>query len=284
MNSTLISSLRLLAAGLALATATSAALSAPAPILVCYPGGPVSEAEANTAMASMLRVVERIGQWPANSFTSSFTTAADTCRSQLDQLKPAFAITSLGLFLEQRDAHHLVPVAQPRMKGATSERYRLLVQKGKYGRLDELKGKAIGGTVLEEPDFLQRIVFAGKLDPRSAFELKPSRQAIRALRALDKGELDAVLVNGQQFAALGSLPLQNPMEAIYTSGDIPLMGMVADSQASSASERERLARALQGMCGDSEGKKLCELFGIEAFVPASPGAIEPMITLWKQER
>ena len=257
--------------------------SAPAPIVVCYPGGPVSEAEANSAMGAMLRVVERIGQWPANSFSSAFTAQADQCRALLNSRKPAFAITSLGLFLEQQDAHHLVPVAQPRMKGATAERYRLLVRKGQYTSVDQLKGKSVGGTVFEEPDFIRRIVFAGKLDPQTAFDLKPTRQALRAIRSLDKGELDGVLLNGQQFAALGSLPLKSPLEPVFTSADIPLMGMVANSKTSTPDDRARFARALQAMCADSDGKKLCDLFGIEAFVPANAAAIEPMVTLWNRK-
>ena len=257
--------------------------SAPAPIVVCYPGGPVSEAEANNAMGAMLRVVERIGQWPANSFSSAFTAQADQCRALLNSRKPAFAITSLGLFLEQREAHSLVPVAQPRMKGATSERYHLLVRKGQYTSADQLKGKSVGGTVFEEPDFIRRIVFAGKLDPQTAFDLKPTRQALRAIRSLDKGELDGVLLNGQQFAALGSLPLKSPLEPVFTSADIPLMGMVANSKTSTPDDRARFARALQAMCADSDGKKLCDLFGIEAFVPANPAAIDPMVTLWNRK-
>jgi len=257
--------------------------SAPAPIVVCYPGGPVSEAEANNAMGAMLRVVERIGQWPANSFSSAFTAQADQCRTLLNSRKPAFAITSLGLFLEQREAHSLVPVAQPRMKGTTSERYRLLVRKGQFIRVDQLKGKSVGGTVFEEPDFIRRIVFAGKLDPQTAFDLKPTRQALRAIRSLDKGELDGVLLNGQQFAALGSLPLKSPLEPVFTSADIPLMGMVANSKTSTPDDRARFARALQAMCADSDGKKLCDLFGIEAFVPANPAAIDPMVTLWNRK-
>jgi hypothetical protein len=250
--------------------------------VVCYPGGPVSEAEANTAMGAMLRVVERLGGWPGNTFTSAFTARVDECRALLDRQKPAFAITSLGLFLEQRETHHFQPLVQPRMKGATAERYRLVAQKGKYPSLDSLKGKRVGGTVFEEPDFIRKIVFAGKVDPRTFFDLQPSRQAIRALRSLDKGELDAVLLSGQQYAALDSLQLKSPLEAVFISADIPLMGMVADSKTSTADDRARIAQALQATCDDDEGRKLCDLFGIEAFAPANAAAIEPVLTLWQQ--
>ena len=261
---------------------TTTASAAPAPIVVCYPGGPVSEAEANSAMGAMLRVVERVGDWDENSFTSFFTANADECRKLLNAKKPSFAIMSLGLFLEQRNTHNLTPVVQPRMKGATSERYRVMVKQGKFKALDELKGKAVGGTVFEESAFVRKIVFAGQYDPQTFFNLKLTRQAIRALRSLDKDELDAVVLNGQQYAALGSLRLKSPLEAVFTSADIPLMGMAANNKTSTAEDRARFAKALEGMCTDAEGRKLCDLFGVEAFVPANTGAIEPMIKLWNQ--
>jgi hypothetical protein len=263
---------------------SAAAIAAPdaVPIIVCYPGGPVNAKDANAAMGSMLRVVERVGQWPAGSLNSVFTAKADECRSLMDDKNPKFAIASLGIFLEQRDRHHLVPVVQPTIKGSSKERYRVIVQKGKFNSLEELKGKSLGGTVLDEPGFIGKIVFAGKFDPATFFDLKPSSQAIRALRSLDKGEMDAVILNDQQFNGLDSLNLTNPVEALFTSEEIPLMGMVADSKHSTPEERTRLGNALAGLCADAEGKKLCELFGVDSFAIVNPDHYEPMVKLWNK--
>ncbi|MDD5502720.1 MAG: PhnD/SsuA/transferrin family substrate-binding protein [Candidatus Thermoplasmatota archaeon] len=254
----------------------------PEMILVCYPGGSVNAKDANGAMSSMLRVIERVGQWQQNSFNSLFTAKSDECRKQMAEKNPKFAITSLGLYLELRTSHNLVPVVQPRIKGRTSERYRVMVQKDKYKGLDELKGKTMGGTVLEEPAFVGKIVFAGKYDPATFFVLKSSNQAIRALRALDKGELDAIILNEQQFGGLASLPMKTPLEAIFTSEEIPLMGVVANSATTTAEERARFGKALEVMCTDTEGKKLCELFGVEAFATANAAVFEPMVKLWTE--
>ncbi|MFM8332061.1 MAG: sterol transporter periplasmic substrate-binding protein BstB [Candidatus Methylumidiphilus sp.] len=255
-------------------------LAAPETLVVCYPGGPVNAKDANAAMAAMLRVVERVGQWPENSFTSLFTTKLGECRQQIADKQPKFAITSLGLYLELRGAHHLLPLVQPKIKGQTSEHYRIVAQAGKFAGVDGLKGKTLGGTVLEEREFIGKIVFAGQYDPASFFTLKPSPQAIRALRALDKGELDAVLLNEQQYAGLASLNLANPLEAVFTSAEIPLMGVVADSARSTAEERARFGHALESMCADAEGKKLCDMFGVEAFTPVDAAVFEPMLKLW----
>jgi ABC-type phosphate/phosphonate transport system substrate-binding protein len=266
-------------AGLLTPFAANAAVN-PEIIVVCYPGGSVNIKDANGAMSSMLRVVERVGQWQENSFNSLFTTKTDECRKQLAEKNPKFAITSLGLYLELRTQHNLVPVVQPKIKGGTSERYRVMVQKGKYKSLDELRGKTLGGTVLEEQSFIGKIVFAGKYDPASFFDLKTTTQAIRALRALDKGELDAVILNEQQFGGLASLHLDTPLETIFTSDEIPLMGVVANNAITTTEERARFGKALEGMCTDSEGKKLCELFGVESFVPVDAAVFEPMVKLW----
>lgn len=254
--------------------------AAPEMLLVCYPGGPINAKDANGAMSAMLRVVERVGHWPADSFTSRFTTKLDECRKLMDETSPKFAITSLGLYLELHARHRLVPLIQPMIKGRTSEQYRIVVQKGKFKTVEELKGKTLGGTVLEEEAFIGRIALAGKYDPASFFFLKPTNQAIRALRALDKGELDSVILNEQQYAALGSLSLQNPVEVLFTSEAIPLMGVVADGARTTAEERARFANALEGMCSDAAGKKLCELFGIDSFVSVEPAVFEPVAKLW----
>ena len=250
------------------------------PIVVCYPGGPVNPKDANAAMDSMLRVVERVGHWPAGSLNSVFTANLDECKSLMDSKNPKFSITSLGIFLDQRERHHLLPVVQPTIKGRTTERYRVFVHMGKYTTLEELKGKLLGGTVLDDPAFIGKIVFAGKYDPASFFNLQPTNQAIRAIRSLDRAEYDAVLLNEQQYNGLPSLKLKNPIEAIFVSEEIPLMGMMADSKNTTAEERTRMGNALAGMCDDAEGKKLCELFGVDAFKLVNPAQYEPMIKLW----
>lgn len=254
----------------------------PSTVVVCYPGGPVSEDDANKAMSAMLGVVERVGGWPANTFNSTFSSDVAGCEKLLTTNKPAFAITSLGIFLDQREALHLDPVVQPKMRGETTEQFHLVAIKGRFSSLEDLKGKMVGGTVFDEAAFIRKVVFANKLDPATDFQLKAGKQAIRALRALDKGELDAVLLNGQQYAALGSLPLTHELESVFTSASLPLMGLVADRETSTNDERARFAKALVDLCKDPDGKKLCDLFAIDAFVPASASAINPVIALWNK--
>lgn len=249
-------------------------------VLVCYPGGGNIDArQAQPAMQKMLGVIETLGGWPSGTFGSSFTSSVDECLKLLAN-KPALMIGSLGIFLEQREAHHLIPLAQPKVEGSTTEVFRLLVKKGGPSSLEALRGKTLGGPLLDEPEFLRRVVFEGKLDPRTHFKLEPTRQALRALRSLSQGKLDAVLVNAQQFRALNSLPFATDFEAVFVSRELPQVGLAADELKTSADERKRLQAALSELCADGRGKEVCEMFGVDAFVPTELVAYRSVLQLW----
>lgn len=250
-------------------------------VLICYPGGAVQSQDAEAVTESMLRVVEEAGNWPAGSMTGLFTSAINECGTHLDEQKPPFAITTLGTFLAYREKLDLIPLAQPVIDGSSAERYRIMVRKGMFNSLQALKGKAVGGALVEEPEFLKRVVLQGKADPQSFFTLKGSQRVLHCLRALTKGELDGVIVNSQQYRALGSLPFAGELEVAFTSEEVPLVGLMANGKLTTADERNRFARALSRVCTHQEGRQLCELFGVENFVPADLQAFQKVIDLWQ---
>ncbi len=253
-------------------------------LLVCYPGGPVKDSQAEGAMGDMLRTIEALGGWPAGTFRHEFTTRLDVCRKKLAERPPHFTILSLGLFLEAREAHHLAPLVQPRIKGQTADVLRVLVRKGTFKKLADLQGKTLGGSMLEEREFLRRVAFEGALDPAVHFQLKPNKRALQSLRKLAKGELDAVLVNQIQYDGLPGLPFARDLEVIHSSAPMPLVGVAADEGRVPAAERKRMAEALAKMCAAGEGAKQCELFGVEAFLPAPADAYQKVQALWKTTR
>ena len=60
------------------------------------------------------------------------------------------------------------------------------------------------------------------------------------------------------------------------------MGVVANSATTTAEERARFGKALEGMCTDTEGKKLCDLFGVESFANVDAAVFDPMVKLWAE--
>jgi ABC-type phosphate/phosphonate transport system substrate-binding protein len=266
--------------GMGLAREAQTAPSSPMTVLICYPGGSARSQDAQSATETMLRVVEEGGDWTPGSMTSLFTTHIKECETHLDEEKPQFAITTLGTFLAYREKLDLIPLVQPVINGSSSEKYRIMVRKGTSTSIEELKGKTLGGSFVEETVFLKRVILQGKVDPASFFILKGAGRALRALRALVKGELDAVMVNSQQYRALGSLPFASELEVAFTSEEVPLVGLVANGKRTTADERNRFSQGLAKMCEHREGRQLCELFGIERFVPADEQAYKKTIDLW----
>jgi len=258
--------------------------SAPMTVLICYAGGSVQSQDAEAATASMLRVVEESGGWSPGAMTGVFISDVKECGMRLDEQKPPFAITTLGTFLAYREKLDLIPLAQPVIDGISAERYRIMVRKGTHTSLEALKGKTVGGALVDETEFLKRVVLRGAVDPESFFTLKRSQRVLHCLRSLAKGELDAVIVNSQQYRALGSLPFAGELEAVFSSEEIPMVGIVANVKLTTADERSRFTRALSQVCNHQEGKKLCELFGVESFVAADLQAFQKTIDLWKSQK
>ncbi len=112
--------------------------------------------------------------------------------------------------------------------------------------------------------------------------MKPTRQALSALRSLAKGDLDAVLVTDQQYSAMNALPFTRQLEVIYSSDTIPLIGVVANEKMTTPEDRTRFVTALSKMCSDEEGKKLCDLYGVDSFSKVEAKTFVPLIQLWEK--
>lgn len=267
-----------------LAQKSQTASSGGVDVLVCYPGGAMSTQDAESAMGFMLRALEETGGWNAGTMKGLFATDINDCTKILNEQKPQFAITTLGIFLESREKLNLIPLVQPSIKGSSSDVYRILVRKGAFTSFEELKGKTLEGPLVGEPVFLKRVVFQGEMDPVSFFVLKRSRRVLRSLRNVAEGKLDAVIVNSQQYRAIGSLPFADELFVIFTSEEIPLVGVVANGQRTTDDERNRFSQALGKLCDHPDGKYLCELFGVETFVPAEIKAFGKVIDLWDSKK
>ncbi len=242
-----------------------AAAAEPAPVLVCYTAGPIDTNAAQEAMGSIMKVVQRLGGLPENSFATTFVANMDDCYKTLAEQKAQYIFPSSELYLSKQAEYGLEPLVKPSVPGVPFDNYYMIVKKDTFKSLEELKGKKVGGAVLEEPTFLKRVIFQNKLDPVTHFSLVKTPRPVKALRDLTKGKLDAVLVNAQQYNAMKSLPFFEELTVAYTSPNVMQLGLVASKYAK-ADVKEKVKTALEKLCGDAEGKGLCQTFGVEKFV------------------
>lgn len=265
-------------AALLFTVALLAGASADAKTLVlCYPGGNVKERDAKPATEQMLRVVEKMAGWAQGSYTAEFTSDMTKCDALMAK-NPEFAIVSLGYLLSNESK--ILPVVQPKMSGKTTETFRVLVRKGAFTSMEALKGKKISGTPLAETAFVEKIVFAGKY-PLSTFDVVPCRGALRSLRDLSEGSVDAVLVTDQQWSSLKSSPMNKDFEVVFTSKALPIMPLVASRTGTTEAERKDFISTMQKFCSNREGKQFCDLFGIDSFMKANDKDFNEARTLWK---
>jgi ABC-type amino acid transport substrate-binding protein len=139
----------------------------------------------------------------------------------------------------------------------------------------------MAGSILDDTTFLSKVVFAGKLDAATHFDLKQTKRPLRAIRKVARGKLDAALVDDVQLQSLKGLPLFAKLSVIYESADVPNLGMVYVKGRAAAGDVKKFADALANMCQDSEGKKMCETFAVEGFEPIPAGALDGVRELYK---
>ena len=261
--------------------AASVLAETPKPALVvCYTTGNADRRQAKRATKSMLEVMERLAGLPTDKYKAGFTSSPQKCLDSLKDKSTHFISPSLGFFLRYRREYHLKPMVWPRIKGKSTGRWYVVVRRGTYTDIRGLKGKTLGGVLTNDPEFLGRVVFKCRFDPRRFFVLKHSTRVLRDLRKLARGKLDAVILDDKQYNAMGSLPFGKDLTAVFTSDPLPVPSILAVGHRTNAREIGLFTKALSGFCRDSKGKVFCNMFGIDAFVPVDKGAYRGVERLW----
>ena len=244
---------------------------------IVFPGGPSLEKVEKYIGQFIDIIAARVGIG-GEFVTGRYFTEQKTALDYLDKNRDAFIISSLGFYLSQRKALGLIPLARIELTAGPSERYYLVVEKGAFGTLDELKGKTISGSTLyENPRFLNRIVFNNLVDIRSEFSLKPTARPLSAIRKLLKGKLDSVLLDEVQYNSLKSLPFFNEIAVVYVSPALPDVGLMMVDTPATRKLKKRLLEALLAMGESEEGAAAFKSFGLTGFKLIEPGSLNEVI-------
>lgn|GEM_PF-1123626 len=245
-------------------------------LIVLLPPGTALGSDNNRYLNELAAVTANALGIPADAVEiHAFEDAARAADKALS-LDRCFILGSLGFYAAHRKTLGLRPLLSLRRLGGREERYRVLVKKGRFANVAELKGKTLAGTPLTElPAFLDQAVFKGSALTCGDFRLEPVTRPLRELRKLESGRRDAVLVDGAQFDSLQELPLAQELEAIHVSPPVPSLGLMA--RGADKSLDARMQEAAKGLCARSEGKDLCAGFGIEGFGEADGAAIDAFV-------
>jgi ABC-type amino acid transport substrate-binding protein len=247
-------------------------------VVIVFLGGPDTGGEGKGLIDQLVAELATATGLEPGALEGSYFTENAPAVAQLSANPDSFVLGSLGFFLSQRQSAKLVPLARLKSTLNGTEQFHILVKKGRYKSLDELKGKQLWGSPLyEDPKFIDRVVFSGKLEAAKHFDLKPTSRPLSAVRKLQKEKIDAVLLNTVQHESLRRMPLFDELEQVFVSEPMPSLGLMMVDTPRTRAMRQKLVTTLLGLCGTPQGKSVCRNFGITGFDPIEEAALQPVI-------
>jgi ABC-type amino acid transport substrate-binding protein len=247
-------------------------------LVIVNPGGPDAGAEGNKLAGELAAHLASSAGIDAAQLEAAYFNQTAPAITYLKKHKDAFLLGGLGVFLSQRKALNLVPLARLAGKSGSDEEFSVVVRKGRYASLDELKGKNLVGSVLaDDGRYVDRFAFGGKLAASTWFKCTPSERPLSALRKLASDDVDAVLVNRAQLEALKAMPLAEKTQVIYSSGPVPTVGLMMAATARTKALRDPVVQAVSKLCGTEKGAPVCQTYGITGFEPVAENALADAI-------
>ena len=235
--------------------------------IIIYPGGPDPGTEGKTMITQFIDILTRQTTLKRSHVEGTYYNNIEQAKARLKKSGNAFIMGSLGFYLSNREQFNLMPLSLVLSEGKSAEKYYLVVKKGGYGSLAELKGKVLSGNILyEDTKYLNSIVFNNSIDVSQHFTMKPTDRPLSAVRRIARGKVDAVLLNTMQYESLKKLPATfNKLQVLYTSPEAPRLGFMMAETSATKKVKDEILGALNKMCEMEEGKRVCGNFGITGF-------------------
>ncbi len=264
----------------ALLLVTRPAWSAAHEFVVYTPGMGGTREQARPFLELFFRAVEGQLGWKPKSVDGQFFEDAHQAREFIEKNHPAYGLIAPSLYLELACAK---PAPEPIASivglghSSGSVRYYLMVKDGAFKTLEDLRGKRLSSNHLMNPKFLSRVVFAGKIDVASFFQLLATNSPVKPFKALDRGEAEAVLIDEAQFENMKSLPIGASLRVLFSSSPLPPSPVVAFGRSVQPAERDAVKKTLAALCSSPTGAPVCRELQIVRFDPLDAAAYRPAV-------
>lgn len=235
--------------------------------VILYPGGPDPGTEGKSMITQFLDILTKRTSLKKTDVEGNYYNDIALAKAAIKRNGNAYIMGSLGFYLANQKRYNLVPLSLVATMGKNTESYYMVVKKGKYSSLSELKGKILGGNILyEDYKYIDSIIFNGQLNVAKYFKLKASSQVLGAVRRVIKGQIDAVLLNSMQYESLTRLKstFEN-LQVIYTSQEVPRLGFMMADTSETKKVKDEILSTLNNLCSGDGGKSVCDNFGISGF-------------------
>jgi ABC-type phosphate/phosphonate transport system substrate-binding protein len=167
------------------------------------------------------------------------------------------------------------------LAGSTTSSFSVVAKKGTLSSLADLRNKTVAGSSLSEPEFVQKIVFEGTLKIGTDVKAK-QMSGLPSLKALRAGDVDAVVLDAQEYQSLPALPFASEFTTIFTSKPITNTGIMASGKNTDDASIKTMVEATREFCTTADGKNVCTTFQITGFEPASESDYDELIKRWEK--
>lgn len=235
-----------------------------------HAGAGANAQNAQPYIDQFLRITEQMTGWPANSAKGEWVDDGKSAEKAIAERKPGFAILDPEVFLELRKKDALEPIAEVKGKTFNKGHYNIVVKDPALKTIADLKGKKLSSNHLSSTKYVNKVAFEGKLDVDKEFVVQKTAQPSKPIKAVERGEADAALIDDEQLAQMKELAPD--LKVIWTSPALPPTPVVAFTKNATAADRAAFAKALPTLCADAKGKPVCESMFIDKFAPVDKAA------------
>jgi hypothetical protein len=242
-------------------------------LVACAPGFPGTTAEAQPAMDGLAAALARAAALPEGALGAVYVPGEAEGVARLGEADAAVALLSLPFFLEHAAALGLAPRLQVEVVGSgLLERWSLVARRGRVAKPADLAGLTVHSSAGYAPAFVRGALGAWGRLPESAGVASTS-QILSALRKAAAGADVALLLDGAQSDALGSLPFSADLEVVARSAAVPTSVVATVGRRLPAARWRALEKAFLGLAGDPAGAAALAGVRMVRFAPLDPKAL-----------
>ncbi|NOZ94799.1 MAG: phosphate/phosphite/phosphonate ABC transporter substrate-binding protein [Acidobacteria bacterium] len=256
----------------ALALFAAGPLAAGSPVtglVVCAPGYPGSTAEAQPVMDALAAALATAAHRPAGSVRASYEASEAGGVAAMGSPRTALALVTLPFFLKQRKELGLKPVAQAVPAGrAALEPWTLVVGRGTVNDPADLAGWELRSLAGFSPRFVRRVALGGWGRLPETVHIRFTGAVLSGLRRAAAGRHVAVLLDGEQAAALDGLPFRSSLAILHRSPPLPVSLLCTVHGRGSG-----LAKAALKLSGTAAGSSALAGLHLDRFEPVDTSAV-----------
>ncbi len=225
-------------------------------IVVLKEHGVGSQALAQPYLDRMVALAAKQNGWPG--VNGKYFTSRSSADAFIKSEQPHYGILSLPAFLAMRAPYRLEVIGKVTVSLAGGRRYYLISTTA--NSLNDCKGQTLASDHIDDPRFIERVVFAGHAT-LADFTLVPAQRPLQTIKAVLTDQAVCALIDDAQKGQLDHLSDKDGAHTAWESAELLPMPVVAFASAPPA-ERQKFKKNLDAVC-DNEGKSACAEVGID---------------------